>query len=156
MKYGIFKNRIVIILVCLIAGAFVSRVPRNLTLCTTESVKYSLFWTKLYNVFESQALINKYVRLIMDINLKNGECKQCQIVKRVGCESMSRLEVKEKQFICDGSIIGEAFRDDFIIMNGIIPEDKIFLIGDHEKSYDSRYFGLVDKSKINAILLPLF
>jgi signal peptidase I/conjugal transfer pilin signal peptidase TrbI len=156
MKCSIFKNRIVIVLVCLIAGAFISRVPKNLTLCTTDSVKYSLFWTTPYNMFDGQKLMNKYIRLIIDIDLKNAECKQCQILKRVGCDSLSRIEVKDKQFICDGSIIGETHREDFIVMNGIIPEDKIFLIGDHEKSYDSRYFGLVEKSKINAILLPLF
>ena len=99
---------------------------------------------------------DRYIRAIIDIDLPNTDCKPGQIVKRVGCGSLSRIQVKDKVFYCDENPIGEAFRYDFMPMNGIIPEDKVFLIGDHQSSYDSRYFGLVEKSKINAILLPLF
>ena len=156
MRWSIFKNRLVIVSVCLIAGYFASKVPGRITICKTKSVKYCVYWTTPYNIDSETKLKDRYIRAIIDIDLPNTDCKPCQIVKRVGCDSLSPIQVKDKVFYCDGNPIGEAFRDDFMPMNGIIPEDKVFLIGDHQSSYDSRYFGLVEKSKINAIILPLF
>lgn len=156
MRWSIFKNRFVIVFICLVAGYFASKIPGRITLCKTKSVQYCVYWTMPYNTDSQITLENKYIRAILDIDLPNTDCKPCQIVKRVGCDSLSLVQVKNKTFYCDGNPIGEAFRDDFIAADGIIPEDKVFLIGDHQSSYDSRYFGLVEKSKINATLLPLF
>lgn len=155
MKSSIFKNRLVIVLICLIAGYFASKIPGRITICKTKSVKYCVYWTVPYRIESDIILEDKYIRAIIDIDLPNADCKPCQIVKRVGCDSLSQIQVKDKIFFCDGNQIGEVFRDDFIVTNGIIPADKVFLIGDHQSSYDSRYFGLIDKNKINAILLPL-
>lgn len=156
MRWSIYKNRLVIILICLVAGYFAAKIPGHITICKTKSVKYCVYWTIPYNIESDTILKDKYIRAIIDIDLPNTECKPCQIIKRVGCDSFSRIQVKDKIFFCDENPIGEAFRNDFIATSGIVPSDKIFLIGDHQRSYDSRYFGLVDKNKINAILLPLF
>lgn len=40
--------------------------------------------------------------------------------------------------------------------NGIIPKDKIFVVGTHALSHDSKYFGFVDKSQIIRKFTPLF
>jgi signal peptidase I len=39
-----------------------------------------------------------------------------------------------------------------------IPENKLFVIGTHENSFDSRYqeFGLIDKSEVIGVAVPLF
>jgi CxxC motif-containing protein len=37
-----------------------------------------------------------------------------------------------------------------------IPKDKIFVVGTHPLSHDSKYFGFVDKSQIIRKATPLF
>jgi len=41
-------------------------------------------------------------------------------------------------------------------MNGIIPENKMFVVGTHKDSLDSRYYGLVEKEVIEACAKFLF
>jgi len=39
--------------------------------------------------------------------------------------------------------------------NFIVPESSIFVLGTHERSYDSRYFGLVYERQLNGRAYPL-
>ena len=36
------------------------------------------------------------------------------------------------------------------VFNGVIPNNKYFVSGIHPKSWDSRYFGFIDKNRIIA------
>ena len=44
----------------------------------------------------------------------------------------------------------------YFAFNGKIPSDFMFVMGEHKDSYDSRYFGLKEKSRVRAKLYPIF
>jgi len=77
------------------------------------------------------------------------------LLKRVACGPGQRLKVTPVQFFCDGQA-GEFLRlkDSKgrpvrpFLYNGIIPQGKYFMIGDNPLSYDSRYWGFIDKNQI--------
>lgn len=46
-----------------------------------------------------------------------------------------RMEIKVEQFI----------------FNGVIPKDKFFVMGTHPRSFDSRYWGFVDRKDIKGV-----
>jgi len=43
-----------------------------------------------------------------------------------------------------------------VIQSQVIPEGKYFVYTDHERSFDSRYWGLVDESQVIGTGIPLF
>ena len=40
--------------------------------------------------------------------------------------------------------------------DGVIPEGKLFVVGHHPRSWDSRYFGFVDVEEVLNRAYPLF
>jgi conjugal transfer pilin signal peptidase TrbI len=82
--------------------------------------------------------------------------REITLVKRVGCVSGEHLRSDDNDnYYCNSSYLGHArqstrtgqklvpFR-----FNGIVPPGQLFLVGDHPDSYDSRYFGFVDRNRI--------
>ena len=86
------------------------------------------------------------------------------LIKILACDEMHYLTVdKDKNYYCDGKFIGKAVDTDKngnpvknFVYNGQIPLGKAFVIGTHQRSYDSRYFGFIDKAKIIRYLYPIF
>lgn len=149
------KKQLVIIVVCLLVAYPAAKLPGKLTVTVTKSVNPRLFWTTAYNN-DSPIEQDTYVRAEVYKDLPGVDCKPCLLVKRVGCAPGSKLETVDKSFYCDGEIIGQAYREDYLEFSQMLSEDEVFLIGDIERSYDSRYFGLVKKERIDAKLTPLF
>ena len=85
------------------------------------------------------------------------------LIKRLACDEGHYLKVdKNKNYYCDGKYLGTAVDTDKdgnpvknFVWDGPIPRGKCFVIGTHKRSYDSRYFGFVDKDKIVRYLYPL-
>lgn len=152
---SLIKNRLFIVLCSLIAGAVGGQIPRHLTITKTQSVEPRVFWT---NETEASIVVEKdeYVRARVTVDFPGHECDNCLIVKRVGCAPGSHLETKGRDFYCDGAMIGTAHREEFKRFNQTLASSEVFLIGDNPRSYDSRYFGLVNTNAINAKLIPLF
>ena len=151
----IYNKRLVIIAVCLLSIYPAAKFPEKITVTVTKSVTPRIFWTNLYKD-NSPIEQNTYVRAQVYKDLPGMDCKPCLLVKRVGCAPGSRLETKGKSFYCDSELIGEAHREDYMKFSQTLEEDEVFLIGDINKSYDSRYFGLIIKEQIDAKLIPLF
>ncbi|EAL3751808.1 S26 family signal peptidase, partial [Campylobacter coli] len=42
------------------------------------------------------------------------------------------------------------------IFNGVIPKDKFFVMGTHPRSFDSRYWGFVDRKDIKGVSIWAF
>lgn len=84
------------------------------------------------------------------------------LTKKIGCMSGEKLESRGGAYFCNGDYLGTALDKDGngnplsrFEFNGIIPNNKAFLIGDNPNSYDSRYWGF--SSVKNAIYsLPIF
>lgn len=115
----------------------------------SESVNGTLFLlqdkniTNDYVVFEYNKIDYK--------NYHNGKL----FIKKIGCDSGQNLLVQEYKVVCDGRIIAAKFiknKEGQVLPNyrydGIIPNNEFFALGEHIQSFDSRYFGLVDKKQI--------
>lgn len=90
--------------------------------------------------------------------------KKAFLTKVVRCEPGERLDVTERrEFFCDGEFLGTAFERDSkgVILPrfrhaGVIPLGKLFVMGQHERSFDGRYFGLIDAREVVKVAYPLF
>jgi conjugal transfer pilin signal peptidase TrbI len=149
------KKQWMIVLSCIVAGYFAGKIPGHITISKTNSVKPSVFWTLSPDLQKVRK--GHYVRAVADIELPNFKCNPCSIVKRVGCLAGDYLNEKDGSFFCNGELIAKAQGDmKHFLFNGTVPSGKYFLIGDHPRSYDSRYFGFIEKGAIDARLIPLF
>lgn len=93
------------------------------------------------------------------IDYKDVHKKGDLFVKRIGCMPGQHLELVGDNFFCDKWYIGSILHKDLkgrdiglrFNFNGTIPEGKYFALGDHERSFDSRYYGFVDESQISGV-----
>lgn len=86
-----------------------------------------------------------------------------KLVKQVACISGDVLESRGLEYYCNGHLIATALERDSqgreikqFHFTGTIPDDKLFVLGENPKSYDSRYFGFIDKSKVVEVGLWRF
>ncbi|WP_234573580.1 conjugative transfer signal peptidase TraF [Rhodohalobacter sp. 614A] len=103
-----------------------------------------------------------------EINKKAAERKYIReghmIGKRVAAVGGENIRVGPKQTTLSGiPVSGKAPRTDSkgrpmqrFLYNGVVPDGTVFLLGDTDNSYDSRYYGFVEISKITGTLTPLF
>lgn len=85
------------------------------------------------------------------------------LVKRVACVEGENLTVYGLDFYCNGQYLGKARTQDSkgrpveaFYWSGEIPRGCYFVMGESERSYDSRYMGFVCRRHIRAKLYPLF
>jgi len=126
----------------------------------SASVPYS-WWIDLSVFGFNHKNKGAYVQIDKEPYLKEKEGST--ILKMIACDSGDYLKVTDKKkyycngkYLCvakDASSAGEAV--DNFVFNGQIPSGKFFAMGTHPRSWDSRYFGFVDKGKIMAILKPI-
>jgi len=82
--------------------------------------------------------------------------------KRIGCFYPQVISVSARDVFCDDKRLGTAL---FVDKNGNpmpittdtgeVPQGKAFVVGDHERSFDSRYYGLIDVARMTRAV-PLF
>lgn len=85
------------------------------------------------------------------------------LMKMVGCGPGEQLTVTGSEYFCDKRFLGRALELDSkrkqlqqFIFNGVIPADRLFMIGRHERSYDSRYFGFIHAESVLNKAYPLW
>ncbi len=85
------------------------------------------------------------------------------LVKKVTCDEGEALTEKGKDYFCDGVFLGRA-KDKSLkghplrnfVYNGVVPKGFCFVSGSNVNSYDSRYWGFLRKSDIEARAYPIF
>ena len=86
------------------------------------------------------------------------------LVKKVTCDEGDQLTETGKEYFCNGdvylgrakdfSLKGEKLQN--FVYNGSIPKGFCFVSGSNINSYDSRYWGFLRKSDIEARAYPVF
>lgn len=138
--------------------------PLKIVAARDVSLPYNVFF---YRAGTSDLKVGDYVEFIPPVENKYTEGKI--LVKMVACGPGDRLTVRPStrggvyDYFCNGSylctslarsVAGEPVRS--FVYNGVIPHNKYFVMGTHPRSYDSRYFGFVDKNLIKAEVYPLW
>lgn len=94
--------------------------------------------------------------------MENG--KKQRVIKEVTCApgETLRVDARNRYFYCNGIYLGMAKLITLkgkalplFVFNGKVPEGKLFVSGQHRDSFDSRYWGLLDRARVEALAKPL-
>lgn len=148
-----------ILLAVVVAGTVI---PRRIGIILTPSLAHRIFWVNRepqrvgrgdYVFFEDAELAQKI-----------GKPDHPNIFKIIRCDEGDTLTVDAgKRFFCNDEFLGVAKdyslkgeKMQYFAFNGKIPKGFMFVMGEHKDSYDSRYFGLKEKSRVRAKLYPIY
>lgn len=156
-----FRNwRLWLAITCLLIAGVV--LPGKFCVTLTPSLKHRVYWLTRNpdHVGRGDYVLFHDEELAARVGMKKSE----DVLKLVGCDGGDQLTVDgEKKFYCNGEYLvrakdftlkGEPLRH--FAFSGTIPEGAMFVVGEHKDSYDSRYFGFVDKKRILAKAYPIF
>jgi len=140
-------------------------IPSHFAVSFTPSLVHRIFYVSMNPDINS---IRKGDHVIFI--LKNDLVKKLieqkgtnRIIKIVACMGGSVLKVDDrKDYYCDKEFLARA-KDyaktgvpvKIFIFNGQIPAGKLFVIGQHIDSFDSRYFGFVEIRDVIAKAYPI-
>jgi signal peptidase I len=150
-----------LILAVLIFTYMGKAVPKNILISHTDSVGHRLFYFKRY-VDPKQLKKGDYAVFSIDTSYIPN-CHPCNVIKRISCVEGEYLYCNAAgAYYCEKRFLGMAKTKSKkgepvqpFVFNGIVPINKIFAMGGHKDSYDSRYFGFVERSKITGLAIPL-
>jgi conjugal transfer pilin signal peptidase TrbI len=153
-----YLRRAGVLAVCLLGGPWFSN---HLMFTQTESLRDRLYFVRSASAGEH---FTKHSFVLFPLShpyFKNG--KRELATKVVRCVPGEDLVVTEsREYFCEGEFLGRAFEKDskgtvlpWFRWNGSVPEGKLFVLGQHERSFDGRYFGFVDEAKVLGRAYPL-
>lgn len=148
------KIMIVSVIVLTLAGA---QLPRHLVYSKSISLTHRIFFISLHKNINK----NSYVVFMFQHPIVNDN-KPISVIKRVACVEGEYLSVRDKNYYCGDDVLGVA-KDislkgeklNKFIFNGYIPKGKIFVMGDHRDSFDSRYWGFLDIKDVQFTAQPI-
>ncbi|MGE4403250.1 MAG: S26 family signal peptidase [Desulfobulbus sp.] len=152
---------VIVFLAFILAGSWL---PSRITVATSGSLDHRVFFllpapSKVelgdYLVFRHRDLSQVQRGLRADHD---------PMIKKVGCLPGDYLTMDgNHHFFCNGKLLGQALEADSkgqplprFPFNGPVPTDKLFMIGTHPRSYDSKYYGFIDVHEISHQALPLW
>ena len=152
---------VIVFLAFILAGAWL---PGRITVATSGSLDHRVFFllpapAKVelgdYLVFRHRGHSQVQQGLRADHD---------QMIKKVSCLPGDQLTIDEaNHFFCNDRLLGLALEADskgrplpLFSFNGTVPADKLFMIGTHPRSYDSKYYGFIDAHEISHQALPLW
>lgn len=136
--------------------AVISYVHMGIVIPMTPSVKYHV-------LVESGGAPAKGDYVDVDVyHASIDDDRAVRLTKRVACVAGEVLRYENGRHYCGDDYLGTVLKRTTegvplraFEFNGPIPEGKVFLIGDHERSFDSRYLGLVNQAALQR-LTPIF
>ena len=143
------------IVLALIVAAIYCIEPR-VGIQMTESVPFHQ-----YLIVDGVPKKGDYVDVVMRQPLIDPH-KPVTLTKRVVCTPGELLVFRDGAHYCNGEALGKVVAKTLrgerlapFVWDGPVPPGKLFLAGSHPRSFDSRYFGFVDQSRVRKIW-PLF
>jgi len=86
-----------------------------------------------------------------------------QLLKIVGCAPGQLLRVENSEYYCGEKYLGHALANDSkgkplprFIYNGPVPAGSLFMVGNHPRSYDSKYFGFIHADRVLKKAYPIW
>ncbi|MDO3380345.1 S26 family signal peptidase [Geoalkalibacter halelectricus] len=162
------KKRALVVFAVVLMVVSGSYLPGKFSLTITDSVKYRLFWIDSRT---DRLDVGNYVVFGLDKGLAAGVELPEQVVlgekvlaiKRIGCDQGQVLRVRDRVAHCGENLISVAKTHSLegvplkaFEFTGVIPDGFVYLVGDSQDSFDSRYFGLISRSEIMAWARPIF
>lgn len=124
---------------------------QHLVINSGVSLPQTFFW-KTGGVVEQ----GDYVTFWMDHKLMP---RPATVVKRVVCTEGHVLEEKTGWVYCDGEFLGISKPEtkdgrpmEPFVWNGPVPKGKVFVMGTHRDSFDSRYVGFIDAQVVSRVV----
>lgn len=152
------KNSVLLTIFFLLLFFFgIKIISIKLVIPESESVNGSLF------LIQDKSIKNDYV--IFEYNKESYKAYQHGklFIKRIACDSGQHLKVENRQVFCDNKLIATGLDkngEGKILPNyeydQVIPDNQFFAMGDNPRSFDSRYFGLVNKEQIKNSAKRIF
>jgi len=156
----LFRSRIFWITVAGIFafGPVYERLPVRIDATMDRSLPYSV-WITYADFNESK---HRYALFVPPVH-NRYTLHVKYLMKRIACYPGQTLRTKGPDYYCDGIFVGRAKKRDHegraveaFEYNGTVPDGKYFMQGTHPRSYDSRYFGFVDRSLIKRGARPVW
>ena len=156
-KTGLIRAVVVIVA----SVSFGAAIPHFLTFSPTSSLPYHFF--VLNRAVDVRSLKPGMIVRFPHCDRFTGG-KREYLLKRIGCIAGQTLTVSAaKDYFCDGRYLGRA-KDRALtgepvknfVWGGVVPPGKFFAVGDNVNSYDSRYFGFVDRDAVVGRAYPIF
>lgn len=86
-----------------------------------------------------------------------------RLLKMVGCTAGHQLTVSNGEYFCDENYLGQALTQDSkgkrlpqFVFNGRVPTGSLFMVGNHPRSYDSKYFGFIHADSVLKKAYPIW
>ena len=141
------KKRFLLLMVIGLTGVFM--LFRDLNLVVTPSIKPTVLW------FSDKAFQRgDYVTFTLIHPLAN-KGKPVPITKKLVCLPGDRLSISDVHYYCNGEYLGQVHRYSMALKKalpvfsyeGVIPENKGFVIGSNFQSFDSKNWGFITLSE---------
>lgn len=152
---ALFTTRMGKVACLIISAALAWVVTEHLMITTTPSLSERVFWKSRVRSEIKSVKTGGFVVFDMYLPEPKGETRS--LIKRVGCSAGETLKVTGDDYYCNDRYIGKAKHKTLMgspltpfVYNGPVPEGKVFAVGDHKDSYDSRYWGFLDLDKVEA------
>ncbi len=160
----ILNFKVILIMSAIIVIALVgSAIPSRIMVTATPSLSYRVFYINPVMHDEKLSIRKDDYVVVKTSSPLINEGRPFDMTKRVACISGERLRTIGNKYYCDDVFLGEARERSLkgeslpqFKFNGTIPPNKLFLMGDHRDSFDSRHLGFIEVKDINAIAYPLF
>ncbi|MFZ3461480.1 signal peptidase I [Vibrio harveyi] len=147
-------NRIHIVVVALLF--LIPITAEHLVIPVTDSIQPHVLWLTSDAIKKGDYVTFPFQHPFINDN------KPSFLTKKVACVAGDRLEVRGGAVYCNDEI--KAVTNLNIVQNpkvtmfafdGVIPEGKVLVLGEHPRSFDSRYYGLVNLDEMQKSI-PLF
>ena len=147
--------RALIVAAALLAGMYIAS---HVTVTMTPSLYHRVFY--LVKGFP-RAGKGDYVLFDFASPLIEGG-RPVKGIKRIGCDEGEYLQEIAGDYFCGADYLGRAKERSLkglplrrFMYRGPVPHGEIFVVGDSADSFDSRYWGFLDRGKIIAKAFPI-
>jgi conjugal transfer pilin signal peptidase TrbI len=151
-------GRVSVLIACTILGTWLNS---HINITTSPSLKERVYW--IDNSAQPESLRDGDAVLFYHADKSTG-FKEKLITKRIACNESEEFKSDSNgDYYCNGRFLVRAkvrflngSTAERFNYKGNVPAGSMFVVGDHKDSYDSRYYGFIEKGRVVAKAYPLF